>query len=73
MSMAQCSATAHRMGREWRAQQRAICHAGMNLAAAFGPVEGLTTEIVFTDLLGLETGPLQQLQRSLRSTPASLR
>ena len=27
----------------------------MNLAAAFGPVEGLTTEIVFTDLLGLET------------------
>ncbi len=33
---------------------------GMNLAAAFGPVEGLTTEIVFTDLLGLETGPGQQ-------------
>ena len=32
---------------------------GMNLAAAFGPVEGLTTEIVFTDLLGLETGPAQ--------------
>jgi translocation and assembly module TamB len=32
---------------------------GMNLAAAFGPVEGLTTEIVFTDLLGLETGPMQ--------------
>ncbi len=32
---------------------------GMNLAAAFGPVEGLTTEIVFTDLLGLETGPGQ--------------
>lgn len=31
----------------------------MNLAAAFGPVEGLTTEIVFTDLLGLETGPAQ--------------
>jgi hypothetical protein len=27
----------------------------MNLAAAFGPVEGLTTEIVFSDLLGLET------------------
>ena len=33
---------------------------GMNLAAAFGPVEGLTTEIVFSDLLGLETGPAQQ-------------
>jgi translocation and assembly module TamB len=32
---------------------------GMNLAAAFGPVEGLTTEIKFTDLLGLETGPAQ--------------
>lgn len=31
----------------------------MDLAAAFGPVEGLTTEIVFTDLLGLETGPAQ--------------
>ncbi len=31
----------------------------MNLAAAFGPVEGLTTEVVFTDLLGLETGPAQ--------------
>jgi translocation and assembly module TamB len=27
----------------------------MNLAAAFGPVEGLTTDIVFSDLLGLET------------------
>lgn len=32
---------------------------GMDLAAAFGPVEGLTTEVVFTDLLGLETGPSQ--------------
>ncbi|MBL0924549.1 MAG: YdbH domain-containing protein [Sphingomonadaceae bacterium] len=31
----------------------------MNLAAAFGPVEGLSTEIVFTDLLGLQTGPAQ--------------
>ncbi len=28
---------------------------GMNLAAAFGPVEGLSTDIVFSDLLGLET------------------
>lgn len=32
---------------------------GMNLAAAFGPVEGLSTQMVFTDLLGLETGPAQ--------------
>lgn len=32
---------------------------GMNLAAAFGPVEGLSTDIVFTDLLGLETAPGQ--------------
>ncbi len=32
---------------------------GMNLAAAFGPVEGLSTEIAFTDLLGLETAPGQ--------------
>ncbi len=32
----------------------------MDLAAAFGPVDGLRTEIVFTDLLGLETGPGQQ-------------
>lgn len=35
---------------------------GMNLAAAFGPVEGLTTEIVFTDLLALETGPAQLVE-----------
>jgi translocation and assembly module TamB len=31
----------------------------MKLAAAFGPVEGVNTQIVFTDLLGLETGPGQ--------------
>jgi translocation and assembly module TamB len=31
----------------------------MKLAAAFGPVEGLNTQIVFTDLLGLETGASQ--------------
>lgn len=31
----------------------------MNLAAAFGPVEGLSTTIHFTDLLGLRTAPGQ--------------
>ncbi len=31
----------------------------MDLAAPFGPVEGLTTNIHFTDLLGLETSPGQ--------------
>lgn len=32
---------------------------GMNLAASFGPVEGLTTEVHFTDLLGLVSAPGQ--------------
>ena len=32
---------------------------GMNLAAPFGPVEGLTTSIEFTDLLGLTSAPGQ--------------
>lgn len=32
---------------------------GMDLAAPFGPVQGLTTRIVFTDLLGLVTAPDQ--------------
>lgn len=34
----------------------------MDLAAPFGPVEGLTTSIHFTDLLGLETAPGQIAQ-----------
>ncbi len=33
----------------------------MDLAATFGPVEGLSTTIRFTDLLGLETAPGQVL------------
>ncbi len=33
-----------------------------NVAAAFGPVENLRTEIVFSDLLGFETGPGQLAQ-----------
>jgi hypothetical protein len=33
---------------------------GMNLAAPFGPVSGLTTTIHFSDLLGLATPPDQQ-------------
>jgi translocation and assembly module TamB len=32
---------------------------GANLAAAFGPVEGLTTTVHFTDLLALESAPSQ--------------
>jgi hypothetical protein len=32
---------------------------GMNLAAAFGPVEGLSTTLDFTDLIALETAPGQ--------------
>jgi translocation and assembly module TamB len=32
---------------------------GMDLAAAFGPVEGLATSITFTDLLGLVSAPDQ--------------
>ncbi|HEU5286249.1 MAG TPA: YdbH domain-containing protein, partial [Sphingomicrobium sp.] len=32
---------------------------GMDLAAPFGPVTGLTTTVRFTDLLGLETAPGQ--------------
>lgn len=34
--------------------------AGMNLAAPFGPVQGLATEIRFTDLLGLVSAPGQE-------------
>jgi len=42
--------------------------ANMNLAAPFGPVEGLTTTIRFTDLLGLTSAPGQEARvRLIRS------
>ncbi|MDG2002703.1 MAG: hypothetical protein P8J20_05165, partial [Novosphingobium sp.] len=33
----------------------------LDFAAAFGPVDGLSGTVVFTDLLGLVTAPNQQL------------
>lgn len=36
--------------------------AGMNLAAAFGPLEGLSGRIHFTDLLGLVSAPDQEVR-----------
>ncbi len=38
---------------------------GMDLAAAFGPVSGLSGTIRFTDLLGLQTAPGQTVQVAL--------
>ncbi len=35
---------------------------GLDLAAAFGPVQGLSTHIHFTDLLGLVTAPNQEMR-----------
>jgi hypothetical protein len=40
----------------------------MNLAAAFGPVEGLSTTVDFTNLLGLETAPGQLAEVDLIRT-----
>jgi len=41
---------------------------GMNLAANFGPVEGLSGTLRFSDLLGLETAPGQQASVDLIRT-----
>ncbi|HZU63799.1 MAG TPA: YdbH domain-containing protein, partial [Novosphingobium sp.] len=38
-----------------------IASAGLDFAAAFGPVRGVAGEVVFTDLLGLVTAPDQKL------------
>ena len=47
--------------------------AGMNLAAPFGPVEGLTTTIEFTDLLGLASAPGQVARIDLVRTGIDVR
>ena len=47
--------------------------AGMNLAAPFGPVEGLTTTIEFTDLLGLTSAPGQVARIDLVRTGIDVR
>ena len=41
---------------------------GTNLAASFGPVEGLTTAVYFTDLLGLVSAPGQVAEVGLLRT-----
>lgn len=50
----------------WRGDQvtssGAFSTEGMNLAAAFGPVQGLSTNIHFTDLLGLVSDPRQEVR-----------
>jgi len=46
----------------------AFSTAGMNLAAPFGPVEGLATRIEFTDLLGLTSAPNQEARIGLIRT-----
>ncbi len=55
---------------DWDASEDGIKSTGtfrtnsMNLAAAFGPVTGLSGEITFSDLLALETGPGQIVKLS---------
>lgn len=46
----------------------AFATTGMNLAAPFGPIEGLSTRVAFTDLLGLTSAPEQEASiRVIRS------
>ncbi|MCH4152579.1 MAG: YdbH domain-containing protein [Sphingobium sp.] len=46
---------------------------GMNLAAAFGPVTGLSTTVRFTDLLGLVTAPHQEMRLPLVNAGVEVR
>lgn len=45
----------------------------MNLAAAFGPVTGLSTSVRFTDLLGLVTAPHQEMRLPLLNAGVEVR
>jgi translocation and assembly module TamB len=45
----------------------------MNLAAAFGPVTGLSTTVRFTDLLGLVTAPHQEMRIPLLNAGVEVR
>ena len=46
---------------------------GTNLAAAFGPVQGLSTRIRFTDLMGLVTEPGQEMRLKLANPGIEVR
>ena len=46
---------------------------GTNLAAAFGPVQGLSTRIRFTDLIGLVTAPGQEMRLKLANPGIEVR
>ena len=48
-------------GQPWAWWQGQLQWANMNLAAAFGPVSGLTGTMVFDDLLDLKTKPAQKV------------
>lgn len=46
---------------------------GTNLAAAFGPVQGLSTRIRFTDLIGIVTEPGQEMKLKLANPGIEVR